>query len=240
MKETIINFFSSLISIILGVVVTFMIQGKIDRLADRKDVCSALELVRSELLANMDDFQTMTDYLTEERAAAQYFLTHRYDLWKCPKDTVDYYSGILFADASITTTEDALQLLNMSSLFQKIGDNQLSIDIIRAYDACENNTANINRHIATRDARFENSVTDMTVKKYAEMGYIDIKDYLKTDYGVYVIRWLSSQPDPATSLDLSEVPKAIESIDNYLSLGMKKLKKSKKALKESTSKPPVR
>ena len=240
MKQDIINFFSSLISIILGVVVTFMIQGKIDRLADKKDVCSALELVRSELSTNMEDFAQMTDYLRDERAAAQYFLDHRYDLWKCPKDSIDYHTGILFADAYITTSQDALQLLKMSSLFQKIGNNDLSMKIIRAYDTCENLTDNMNRHISTRDARFENSVTDKTVKKYAEMGYIEVKDYLKTDYGVYVIRKLATQTDPATTADVSDLQAAVDAIDNYLSLGMSKLKKSKKSKKETTSKPPVR
>ena len=229
MKQDIINFFSSLISIILGVVVTFMIQGKIDRLADKKDVCSALELVRSELTTNMEDFSQMTDYLRDERAAAQYFLDHRYDLWKCPKDSVDYQTGILFADAHITTCQDALQLLKMSSLFQKIGNNDLSMKIIRAYDTCENLTDNMNRHITTRDARFENSVTEKTVRQYADKGYIDIKDYLKTDYGVYVIRKLASQSDPFLTADVTDIQNAIDAIDNYLSLGLKKLKKSKKA-----------
>ena len=229
MKQDIINFFSSLISIILGVVVTFMIQGKIDRLADKKDVLSALELVRSELSKNMDDFTEMTDYLFQERAAAQYFIDHRYDLWKCPKDSVDFHTGILFADAYITTCQDALQLLKMSSLFQKIGNNDLSMKIIRAYDTCENLTENMNRHISSRDARFENSVTEKTVRQYADKGYINIKDYLKTDYGVYVIRKLATQSDPTLTADVTDIQVAIEAIDDYLSLGLKKLKKSKKA-----------
>ena len=44
------------------------------------------------------------------------------------------------------TIGEALELLKMSSLFPKVGDNDLSMEIIRAYDACELLQTDINRH----------------------------------------------------------------------------------------------
>ena len=48
MKDKVIDFISDLMSVILGIVITFAIQGMIDRSHDRKEVASALDLVRTE------------------------------------------------------------------------------------------------------------------------------------------------------------------------------------------------
>ena len=47
-------------------------------------------------------------------------------------------------------SQNALELLKMSSLFPKVGDNDLSMEIIRAYDACELLQADINRYYSSR------------------------------------------------------------------------------------------
>ena len=216
MKDTIIDFVSDLLSVILGIVITFAIQGKIDRAADKKNVRSALELVRTELQTNLDDIGIMTDYLRAEGASAKYLLAHKDDIASCPKDSLDYHSGVVFASVSITTCHDALELLKMSSLFQKIENNPLSMKIIRAYDACESITANLNRHIALRDDRYERSVTEGSVSSFASSGAIDIRDYIKTDYGLYAIRWLASLAKPDDFTDTSDMVVAIQAIDEYL------------------------
>ena len=191
MKETTVNFFLNVLSVILGIVITFTIQGMIDRAGDKKEVRSALELVRSELSTNLGDISIMTDYLAQERKSADYFRRHEKDLTRCPSDSVQYHSGILFAEASITASNDALELLKMSSLFQKVGNNALSMRIIRAYDCCASIVTNLNRHISTRNTRFE------------EVGRIDVK-------------WLSAQADPALFADVSDIEEAIAAIDAYL------------------------
>ncbi len=191
MKETTVNFFLNVLSVILGIVITFTIQGMIDRAGDKKEVRSALELVRSELSTNLGDISIMTDYLAQERQSADYFRLHEKDLSRCPADSVQYHSGILFAEASITASNDALELLKMSSLFQKVGNNALSMRIIRAYDCCASIVTNLNRHISTRNTHFE------------EVGRIDVK-------------WLSAQADPALFADVSDIEEAIAAIDAYL------------------------
>ena len=216
MRQTLIDFFSNMISVILGIVITFSVQGMIDRAADRREVRSALELVRTELVTNVNDISLVENYLYEERKSAQFFLNHRQDLSSCPEDSVSYCSGVLFADVSITLCQDALQLLKMSSLFQKIEDNPLSMKIIRAYDCCESIASTLNHYFQTRDARFENSVTQESAGKYAKSGFIDIRDYLQTDYGLFAIRWITARADPKNYTDVSDVQAAVEAIDNYL------------------------
>lgn len=216
MRDRIITFISDLLSVVLGIVITFTIQGMVDRSSDKKEVRSALELVRSELQTNLDDIGIMTDYLIQEGTSAQYLLDHRQTIDECPFDSLAYHSGVLFASVSMTTCQDALELLKMSSLFQKISNNPLSMKIIRAYDACESITNNLNHHIALRDARFEKSVTDDSVGLFASTGIIDIRDYIKTDYGLFAIRWLSAMADPSAFTDVSDMKEAIEAIDSYL------------------------
>ena len=194
MKDTVIAFFSDLLAVILGIVITFAIQDWIDRAADRKDVRSALELVRTELLNNRDDLATMSEYLDEEKKAAEFFIRHHDAPQAAPADSAEYLGSILFADAYITVSNDALELLKSSSLLPKIGDNLLSMKIIRAYDSSSSFAAALNRHIASRDAHLEQS-----------------EDFLKSDEGLAGLRWLVTQYTPEYFSDIDEALSAIES-----------------------------
>ena len=226
MKDKLIDFFSNMLSVILGIVITFSVQGMIDRAAARKDVRSALELVRTELLSNKDDIVVANGFLKQEKASAQYFLTSLDTLNRCPVDSIAFHSGVIFSDFSITTCQDALELLKMSSLFQKIGDNQLSMKIIRAYDSCEMIADFLNRRLANRNARFGSSVNEQNARRIAPGGYIDIREYLKTDYGNYAVRWLAAQASPDNYTDVSDIDNAISAIDSYLSGRRSRSKKS--------------
>ena len=219
MKDTLVDFFISLLSVILGIIITFAIQGMIDRSASRKEVRSALELVRAELISNKEDIIVANAFLKQEKASAQYFLTCRDTLDRCPADSIAFHSGVIFSDFSMTTCHDALELLKMSSLFQQIGDNQLAMKIIRAYDTCELTADFLNRRVASRNARFENSVTEQNAHRIASGGYIDILKYLKTDYGDYAVRWLAAQASTDIYTDVSDIDAAISAIDTYLSGG---------------------
>lgn len=216
MKESTASFLSNVLSVVLGIVITFTIQGMIDRSQEKKDVRSALQLVRTELLTNIDDIGVMCDYLAQERTAAAYILEHRGDLDRCPADSVNFHSGIIFADASISVSQDALELLKSSSLFQKIGNNALSMKIIRAYDDCGTIAAALNKHLDTRNNLFEHSVNEKTARQFASAGSIDIRDYVKTDYGLYAISHLTTQADIGGSIDVTDIREAVEAIDSYL------------------------
>ncbi len=158
----------------------------------------------------------MSEYLEQENKSAVYFLENRNRLNKCPADSISYHSGIIFADASITLSHDALELLKMSSLFQKLGDSKLSMDIIRAYDTCESIVTNINRHISDREAQFDRSINEKSVAQFAPNGNIDILKYIKTAYGLYTLRWMSLQAAPIVYTDVSDIQTAVDAIDRYL------------------------
>ena len=216
MKESVASFLSNMLSVILGIFITFAIQGMIDRSRDRKNTRSSLELVRAELVSNIEDVSIMKDFLYAEKYSAEYLMANKDALEKCPDDSVSYHGGIIFADVSFSLSQDALELLKMSSVFQNVGSNELSMKIIRAYDCCVNIVNNINRHISIRDSRFENSIDKDTAGEFVSGGSIDIEDYIKTDYGRYAIEWLTTQPDPDNYTDVSDLEEAIKAIDLYL------------------------
>lgn len=216
MKESLKSFLKDLLAVVLGIFITFTVQGLINRSADRKDVRSSLGLVRSELVRNIEDISVMKDYLYQEIRSAEYFLAHKDSLKECPVDSLNYHSGMIFADVTFTLSHDALELLKMSSVFQKIGDNDLSMKIIRAYDTCGSMVDYLNRHFAAKDARFEKAIDKETAGAYATKGGIDIKKFILTDYGNYAIRWLTGQSDPKSFTDVTDLEEAISAIDSYL------------------------
>lgn len=216
MKASTKSFILDCISITLGVLITFAIQDWIDKSHDRKEVKSALWLVRTELTANLEDISTLSDFLKQERASAQYLLNNRQNLESCPLDSIDYHSGMILADVSATISKDALELLKSSSLFQKLGNSVLSMKIIRAYDSGQLAVDMVNRHISDRNARFEDSINESNVKRFASEGSIDITDFIKSDYGLYSVRWLTNQVISEQIDDVSDIQEALTAIDNYL------------------------
>ena len=187
-KERFLAFLGRMLSVTLGIVITFTVQGILDRQRDKRSVKSALELVRTELSSNLDDIAILTDYFRQERASAKYLSAHKKDLAKCPADSVNYHVGMVNADVSVAFSHDALELLKMSTLFPKIKDNDLSMKIIRAYDACELMASNVNRHVSLRDAATDGSVG-----------------------------WLLSRPANYTwFMDPADIQEAVDAIDSFL------------------------
>ena len=123
------SFFSELVAVILGIVITFAGQGMIDRAHDRKEVRSALQLVRTELISNRQDIVDLREILEQVQESAQYLADNPAQLKNIDRldsttlSTVTYHQGMVLAEVSVTLPHDALELLKTSSIFQKIGDN---------------------------------------------------------------------------------------------------------------------
>ena len=174
-KERFLAFLGRMLSVTLGIVITFTVQGILDRQRDKRSVQSALELVRKELSTNLEDIAV----LDELHTSAKYLVEHQDNLKACPAEIVRYHQGIVNAYVRLALSHDALELLKMSSLFPKIGDDDLSMKIIRAYDACELMVSNVSRHIALRDAQGDKAV-DWVLSRKEDSSYItdpsDLKD----------------------------------------------------------------
>ena len=202
------------ISIILGVFITFWIQDLIDQSHDREEVRSALWLVRTELTNNLEDI--LNEYLNQENASAKYFLRHRNDIDSCPADSIAYHSGMILAAVNATVSNDALEFLQSSSLFPKIGNSLLSMKIIRAYDSSQLTVDIANKHIEDRNERFEDFINENNVNQIASQGAINIPAFIKTDYGLYSMMWITNQVVTDQTGDISDIKEALTAIDDYL------------------------
>ena len=175
------SFFSELVAVILGIVITFAGQGAIDRAHSRKEVRSALQLVRTELISNRQDIADLRETLDQVQQSAQYLndnpelLNNVHRLDSATLNTVTYHQGMVYAEVSVTLPHDALELLKTSSIFQKIGDNTLSMKIIRAYDTCQNIVESIDRHFIAKTTQ-----TDEDLPKWllihSPLPYVDPAD----------------------------------------------------------------
>ena len=189
----ILDFVNRLLPVVTGIAITFMVQGMVNRAHTRREVRSALQLVRTELSYNREDIAELKEYFQNEMTSARYLKKHT-DLVKKLKrldsataDTVKNHLGIVAADVTVVFPHDALELLKISSLFQKIGDNSLSMKIIRAYDSCSQMAISVDRHIAERNAQPADSLYN----------WIEIHD-------------------PRVIADHSDIDKAITAINVYL------------------------
>ena len=175
------SFFSELVAVILGIVITFAGQGAIDRAHNRKEVRSALQLVRTELVSNRQDIADLRETLDQVQQSAQYLndnpelLKNVHHLDTATLNTVTFHQGMVYAEVSVTLPHDALELLKTSSIFQKIGDNTLSMKIIRAYDTCQNIVESIDRHFIAKTTQ-----TDEDLPKWllihSPLPYVDPAD----------------------------------------------------------------
>lgn len=155
-KAWIIDFLNRLLPVVAGIAITISVQGVIDRAHARKEVRSALQLVRTELISNRQDIAELREVLGEVQKSAQYLVDHPEILKHVDRldstalKTLTDHQGMVRAEVSVTLPHDALELLKTSSIFQKIGDNSLSMKIIRAYDCCQVMVESINRHLVAQ------------------------------------------------------------------------------------------
>lgn len=137
-KFDFVAFIANILAVILGIVITFSIQGFIDKRNEKENVRSALQLVENELKDCRDELQHHVEKMELESKASEYILEHSDDLFGCPKDSLSYYYHEIVTINYVTMPSDALELLKTSSLFQAIGNNDLSVKILRAYGKCQN------------------------------------------------------------------------------------------------------
>ena len=155
-KAWIIDFLNRLLPVVAGIAITISVQGVIDRAHARKEVRSTLQLVRTELISNRQDIAELREVLGEVQKSAQYLVDHPELLKHVDRldstalKTLTDHQGMVRAEVSVTLPHDALELLKTSSIFQKIGDNSLSMKIIRAYDCCQVMVESIDRHLVAQ------------------------------------------------------------------------------------------
>jgi len=215
-----VGFFSNVLAVILGIVITFSIQGIIDRQNRKESVSSALRLVSEELMSCRNDLSGCVDFMVQEKRAASYLHKNLSHLSDCPKDSVAQYGMVYVSQMILTLPDDALELLKTSSLFSAIDDNSLSLAIIRAYDQCNAMRQIFNRMEEQKSEILRRIFIEKGVDKcFYPDGSISISELMNTNYGKFLTTQLLSGATETMMEGIRDIDAAIGMIEDYLEDG---------------------
>lgn len=127
------GFTLNFLAVVLGIVITFSGEGLISSHNEKKEVNSSLELVKNELTDNIGYIHIADSLLTLYSQSATFMLAYMDRFEEAPEDSLDMYCQVPLTMMDISASEEALELLKTSSLFTKIKDQKLSLDIIHTY-----------------------------------------------------------------------------------------------------------
>ncbi len=135
------GYLMNFVAVCLGIVITFAGQGLINRHSEKNEVKRSLMLVKNELQDNMTYIGYSDSVLVSLSEAAHFLIRYegRYD--QAPKDSMAAYCNVPLTVFEITHADDALELLKTSSLFTKIKELDLSLEIIHTYGAISDEMA---------------------------------------------------------------------------------------------------
>lgn len=211
-----VAFISNIIAVILGIVITFSIQGVIDRRAERDNIRSALTLVREELESNRNDLLECTRIVDMECRAAAYLLDNAAHLKQCHPDSVSKHGTIIISDMYMTLPSDAMELLKNSSLFPALHDNDLSLKIIRAYDCCNIQAKMFSSHETMKMEILNKCMRADVVSNDISGSHVSIGKLCQNEEGqALLVRMLLFQPSIMT-FGMENIDIAIAAIDEYL------------------------
>ena len=132
------------VAVCLGIAITFAGQGIINRNAERNEVKRSLILVKNELQDNISYIEYSDSVLTLFAEASRFLIEYEDCYDQAPVDSMAAYCNVPLTVYEISHADDALELLKTSSLFTKIKDQNLSLEIIHTYGAIADEMAVVN------------------------------------------------------------------------------------------------
>lgn len=141
------------LSVCLGIAITFAGQGLINRHSERQEVRSSLMLVRNELIDNKSYVEMADTVFTLFSDAARFLIRYEGHYKDAPADSMAMYCNVPLSSYDISHSSEALELLKNSSLFTKIKDLDLSLDIIHTYGIIEDEIKTV-RFYHEREAKY--------------------------------------------------------------------------------------
>ncbi len=136
------NFIMEFLSVFLGIVITFAGTDWIEERNEQKNVHEALMLVSAELKDNVEIMREVQEHIDVESRAAKYLMQYYGNFEACERDSMRVYCNVPLELSPARVSDEALELLKNSALFQKIKDKDLALNIVRAYRSlsalCEN------------------------------------------------------------------------------------------------------
>ena len=146
------------VAVCLGIAITFAGQGIINRNAERNEVKRSLILVKNELQDNISYIEYSDSVLTLFAEASRFLIEYEGCYDQAPVDSMAAYCNVPLTVYEISHADDALELLKTSSLFTKIKDQNLSLEIIHTYGAIADEMAVVNFYHERRGKYLEDAL----------------------------------------------------------------------------------
>lgn len=155
------DFASRFLPVFLGIVITFSGNAWLSRKREKNDVRQALTLVSEELKENLAEMKHTQEHIDLEDRAAKYLMRYYDNFEACHPDSMRLYCNMPLSVAKADVSDEALELLKNSALFQKIRDRELALNIIRAYHSLDDLADNYRYY----NEKKQNLIDDATQKE---------------------------------------------------------------------------
>lgn len=129
--------------VILGVVVTFVGSGVVERWRQARNVRTVMQLVVEELKANRSNLEHVCEKLRYDRQGMLMFQHYDMDVDRIPADSLLKYNYIIGAVRDFSPRSDALEVLKASGAIVSVGDKQLLLEVLACYTSLEEFAKNV-------------------------------------------------------------------------------------------------
>lgn len=151
--------------VVLGIIITFAGSSVISGYIESKQVANTMQLIKSELKLNRERVEDIHKHLNFERRACNYILQYRNNLENASEDSLLMYANIPFQVDLFIYVTDALEMLKMSSLSQRIQDKELILQIVKAYNELKRMQEVVNWFYGLKSKYAELIFTDVEFQK---------------------------------------------------------------------------
>lgn len=119
--------------VIIGIVVTFVGSGMVERSRQARDVRAAMVLVHSELETNRMKIQEVWDWIQREADAYRILTENCHDLKAIPQDTMASFVPVFGRILSFHPRQDAFEVLKNSGLMASVRDKDFLLAVTQGY-----------------------------------------------------------------------------------------------------------
>lgn len=215
-NKLLIPFLTNFLAVVLGIVITFAVQDRIDKKTEQEDIMAGLNLVRKELDSNITDMLYVQEDLKTISQSAKYYLAHLQDLDSCPADSVNIHWENISSESYLTLPDDALQMLKSTYLYSPRLDRELSLSIVQAYDICDALKRNFNNLEERKLATIEKIDDYFMLRVPYGSGEVSKQTWASSPQGKKLIRSVARNNGYWIDGGLHEIRKTIAEIDEYL------------------------
>lgn len=208
----IIPFVTNFLAVVLGIVITFAVQNRIDRKHEKDGIISSLNLVQKELASNITDLQYAKSDMEAISCSARYLYDHIDNPGASLVDSITFHWKNLQSSAYLTLPDDALQMLKSTYLYSSMLDREVALSIVRAYDICDALQRTINETAEHRKSTIE-KIDDFFMSQSKEAG---IQTLISSPQGRKLLQNEVTQNGAWINYAIPEIEEAINAISDFL------------------------